>query len=61
MSGRFATMMILFRRSVGKGVRKLSISNFLHGADLVVVIVIVLLSLLSIIVMIPFNECTSSR
>jgi hypothetical protein len=59
MSGRFATTMILFRRSVGKSVRKLSISNFIHVADLVVVLV--LLSLLSIIVTIPSNESTSSR
>ena len=51
--------MILFRRSVGKTVRKLSISNFIHVADLVVVLV--LLSLLSIIVTIPSNESTSSR
>lgn len=49
MSGRFATTMILFRRSVGKSVRKLSISNFIYVADLVVVVVLVLvlLSLLS--------------
>jgi hypothetical protein len=51
---------ILFRRSVRKSVRKILISNIIHVADFVVVIV--LLSLLSKIVKIPSNESiTSSR